>query len=66
MKLARQMKITPVMDSYGARFKSCLSQPGTVWFHLSAPRVLVSVMRMMMSAPQDCNSELRGGMELSR
>lgn len=38
VKLAGQMKITQALDSYGARFESCLPQPGTECSHLSAPQ----------------------------
>ena len=40
VKLARQMKITQALDSYGARFESCLPQPGTECSYLSAPQGL--------------------------
>lgn len=36
LQLARQMQTTQALESYGARFKSRLPQPGPVCSHVSA------------------------------
>lgn len=65
MKLSRQMKITRALDSYGARFESCLLPArhcmlSSLCTTGSSPR-----LRMMISASLG-DSGVRGGMELPR